>query len=320
VEQLVATRVSTLREGARRDYLLSRWAEWMAGGAMAVATVQPLATRGSLIGRFRYMLALWTNNERGRAADLLAALDAEVGESVVTIRRYQARFWVQQGMRQKARPALVALNQKAPLFEGAALELADLFSAEGWTEDQCAVLDRVHRQPNSSPDALLSLARCEASLGRDARAEAYFRELTRDVPLARGYVQAWADFLSGRGRLTEAEAALRRLLPVEPSGGWLRLQLAELLRRQGRLEEARVQLAEAAALSPDDSRSPEALGHIEYQAGDPQKALGHWRSALERKPDNESLAQRLDFLSPETAEPWQSDIPSESDLRAAVEE
>jgi hypothetical protein len=60
------------------------------------------------------------------------------------------------------------------------------------------------------------------------------------------------------------------------------------------------------------------LASLAMQAQDRAEAVRLWKEALARDPENESLANRIQYLAPEKAGPWLADVPDEAAIEAAV--
>ena len=96
------------------------------------------------------------------------------------------------------------------------------------------------------------------------------------------------------------------------------LALAETERRLGNLKAADEALLKADALSPEASVPKSRRGDLAYERGDIPAAVTLWKRSVELNPENEALANRVDFLSPETRGEWMADLPDETRLEALV--
>ena len=296
------------------------WSHIGLGGRHAVKTADEYLEHctNSVMARVDLNEALWFNQERGRTADVLASLDAKVGDQLDFIRLRSARFHQQQGLRNRARDELTALTNKPKPPREAYELLADHYRNEGWTEDELNTVKAMHQRYESSPNSQLELSRALIRAGhREAGIDVLHDVLDRLPYLGDGLRRVYELELEA-GRLDRAEAALRKRLRSWPTDYTSSVELAEILRREDRVPEAKEQLAVTQALSPDNAGAHQALGNLEYEAGDKDAAVKHWREALELNPDDERLANRLDFVAPEKKGPWFADVPTESDLDDAV--
>ncbi len=323
VDQALVRRTPPSAEEPDRSFaLLVNWAHFAFGGATTVkfadafARVQPQ----SLIARTWLIDALWFNQERGRTADLLQTLDAEVGEALPFIRLRQTRFQQQQGLKQKARDRLLQLTHDKPWLHDAWDQLADAWRAEGWTEDELAVLKQRRARFGTSSDDLLDLGRALQRLGRRAEAIELYQQLLDQLPYHAEALRRLAELSADAGDLRGAERRMLARLDSWPVDTWTWLQLAEVRRRAVDPAGARAALARAQALVPESSTPFERRGALAYEAGDTASAVKAWKHAIELNPENEALANRVDYLAPEARGPWMADIPDETALAALVKQ
>jgi tetratricopeptide (TPR) repeat protein/transglutaminase-like putative cysteine protease len=321
LEGALAWRTEGLRTSPyRRLAHLVGWAHLGAGGAttVRVADAAVAAAPRSLVLRAWLADALWYNQERGRTADLLSALDAEVGAELPFVRLRQARFHLQQGLKLKARARLVQLQKDAPQLRETYDLLADAWRAEGWTEDELRVLRERAERFGSTPEEDVELSRALTRHGRrDEALEAVAAVLDR-LPYHLEALRRDAELALDGAALSQARRAQLDRLEAAPTdySGWL--ALAETERRLGDLDAAEAALEKAEALSPDASVPRSKRGELAYERGDTATAVKLWKRSVELNPENESLANRVDFLAPEARGEWMNDLPSEEQLEALV--
>lgn len=305
---------------SRAMALVVGWSHFAAGGATTVrfADGWVAAQPNSLVARSSLVDALWFNQERGRTADLLTALDAEVGDALPLVRLRQTRFWQQQGLKQRAREQLVGLVKSKPWLHDAYDQLADVWRSEGWTEDELSVLQERRKRFGVTPDELIELARAEQRLGHRAEAVSRYQEVLDELPYHAEALRRLADFDLDAGDLASAERRALRRLESWPVDTYTWLQLAEVRRRRGDSEGTLAAFAEAEKLSPDASSPFERRGALAYEQGDTATAVKNWKRAIDLNPENEALANRVDFLAPEARGPWMADIPDEASLQRLV--
>jgi tetratricopeptide (TPR) repeat protein len=298
---------------------LVAWAHLAAGGATTVRLADGAARRSprSLVLRAWLVDALWFNQERGRTADLLGELDAEVGAALPLVRLRQARFHLQQGLKQKARTRLLELRASRPTAEGLAL-LAELWRGEGWTVDELAVLDERAARFGVGPDDELARSRALSRLGRRDEAVRLVDEVLAELPYHADALRRRAELAFDAAEYRAARARYLERLESWPVDYSTWLSLAEVQRRLGNPEGAARALRRAEALSPEASVPKQRLGDLAYEAGRVQEAVALWRRAVELNPENEALANRVDFLAPEARGPWLADAPDEDALDRIV--
>ncbi len=308
------------QDSARAASLLTQWSHFAAGGTFPVKNADDAvkAWPHSITARVSQVDALWFNQERGRTADLLQTLDADAGDALPFIRLRQIRFQQQQGQKQKARDRLIQLTKTQPSLREAWELLVETWRVEGWMEDELAAELALRKSFGATPEEDGERARTLIRLGRRAEAYELYEAVLEVLPRHADTLRRLADLAAEAGDLDAAEGFLEDRLESWPTDLSAWLQLAEIRRRMGSRKTAEQALAKAMALSPDSASPQQKAGDLAYEAGDVPAALTAWRRALEYNPENESLANRVDFLSPEARGPWMADVPDEAAIDRAV--
>lgn len=305
---------------ARQAAHLWDWASLAAGGTTPVklADAWVRAAPTSIVARASLVDALWHNQERGRAADTLQALDEELGLELPLVRLRQIRFHQQQGLKQKARARLLTLTKERPDVKEAVELLAEAYRTEGWTEDELRVERELRARFSPTEEDSLEFARSLVRIGRRGEAVEVYEALLAALPGSGAVLRALAELELEAGHLARAEALYRRRLDTWPvdSAAWL--LLAETRRRMDDDAGARRALDEATALSPLASAPFVKRGDLAWALGNSAAALKQWRQALDFNPENDSLANRIDFVAPEARGPWMADVPDEAVLDRSV--
>lgn len=307
-------------DGPRKGFLMASMADELGLAVPRVTIAEALRKGLPQSIRARYLLAgaLWNNQERGRTADLLNQLHAEHGEALILLGLQQARFWRQQKLVSKARKLLSGIIEKHPDRRGAYFALASLLNTEKWYEERCEVLEQAVKRWPQLMRARLDRADCLEKLRFYPQAEDIYREILTLLPNS-------YDALSELHRLRRAnddfDAAIRygkRWVAAWPQDrtGWR--SLAETYRRQGDVAQARKTLEHMRSMSPIAPDAWHQLARLAMQQKDRAQAIELWREAARRDPENESLANRLEYLAPSKAGPWIVDVPQEDALDAAV--
>ncbi|MBL8921898.1 MAG: tetratricopeptide repeat protein [Myxococcaceae bacterium] len=306
---------------ARTKALEARWAHLAAGGPLSVKTADAFVREfpDSVLARTLQADALWFNQERGRAGDALAALDAALGRELTFVRLRQLRFWQQQGLKQKARAGLLELLETHPGLPEVHELLIEAWRGEGWTEDELDAQRAQSARFGDGADSLLARGRSLLRFGRRREAEQAFEAVLRELPFHPEALRRLADLSLDAGELDRAEALLEARLESWPTdfGTWM--LLAEVRRRARDLDGASAALEKAAGLAPEAANPWVKRGELAYERGDRTGAVAAWKRALERNPENDSLANRVDFLSPEARGPWQADVPDEAAIAELVQ-
>ena len=322
VETMIARRVAGLPAGsARRAYLESEWAERLGLRVLAVSRAEAFAQAypKSLVGRYQLAGALWDNQERGTTSDLLDAVVKEAGADLPYLRIQQARFWQQQSLAERARAELIKLKDQYPDRPTAALRLASTFKDEGWTEDRCELLKGLLEKVPDWVSVRIDLGDCLADLRFAEGAAAQFRRVLEERPNEIDALQRLETQALHREDFPTAEALARLMLDQWPHLRTSYERLAEVLRRKGDVAGAEKALHALIELAPGASGGYAHLAELEYQNGRREDALRDWRLALERQPEDEKLAHRLDYLAPAEQGPWMADVPTPEAVEAAID-
>ncbi|MHB8874176.1 MAG: transglutaminase domain-containing protein [Myxococcaceae bacterium] len=312
---LIAARVRTPVGTLRRAFELAEWARVSVGVSEAVRSADAFfaAAPKSIEARWQLTAALWSNGEQGRTVDLLGALDRDAGAELPFLRSKQARQQRQLGMLRKAREALASVVRQRPGSFDAWTELASAYEAEEWLEDRCFTLEEQDRRFPETLAVRYDLAACYQAQGYDEKAVDVYRGLRRHMPgsaMTLGKLNAYALSHGVPALAAETADALVRAYPEDVS---LHLGQAETRRRLGDAAGAEASLHAALARNPDAPAAWKMLGRLAYERGDRARATERWTGALERNPNDETLANRLDYLAPEPG-PWLSDVPGDEQL------
>ncbi len=312
--------VAHLPEGsAVRATRRALWAAERFGGSVSVRAAQEAArAHGGLLQRDALVQALWANNERGRTADELTALAREAGESLPLFRQQQARFWMQEGLRARARKALVDLVEGHPGRAPAVRQLAALFNEERWLQEECALYERLDQALPATVAYQVDLAGCLVRERREDKAAELLERLVRARPQDLTLLSRLHHALLERGEVSDAVDVAQRMVAAHPAYLWPRLRLAESQRRAGRMEDARATLARAQEAFPSSAEVRREEAELARRMGDDAAAIEAWQAALARNPDDDAIAHRLDFVAPAAVGPWAQDVPSEEALAQAV--
>ncbi len=320
-ESLLEWRTASLRGEVRRAAATAVWAQETLGGLHAVKAADAWLVKApnSIPARMALVRALWSNGERGRAADLLMSLDRQVGDQLYGVRNHRGYFLLQDGLKQKAVEISRGLEQAAPNLASVIELKIEIARAEDWTADEVR-LRRALLEQIPSIGARLDYA--DALMRQGRRAQAI--EQWNSVRKLRPGQQRVADVLSQRllsdGELREADRVVESILEYRPTSlsSWFRR--AEIARRAGDYASAERFLNRVLELCPESGEALVKLSALSDEQGRREEAIARFRRALEVDPDNERVLTRLDYLSPEKKQPWTDDVPSDAAIEAAVNE
>jgi tetratricopeptide (TPR) repeat protein len=308
--------VGTASFTARGEAFLATWRRSSGSKVSRLKSAERFthALPGSLLAQMNLYAVLASSDDAGRAADVLAKVAAGPAGELTRVGVLRARAARLQGLKQRARTLLLALRGRGvPAVER---ELAELFESEGWTEESCDARRRLLALRPGEDGAEADLARCEQQLGHPAVARTVLDQALRGRPADVELLRARKSLAVLDGDLELGEKLSRELLRVAPWRVDHWMGLAELLERLGRRPEAVEALRRAMALKPDTSAPWNFLARLQLRDGNTAQAAASFREALERNPDDERMALRLDFLDPSANERLRREAPDEEALEA----
>jgi tetratricopeptide (TPR) repeat protein len=154
------------------------------------------------------------------------------------------------------------------------------------TDAQLAEELKARPSTESSPKSLASAHRAAARLMREkGRTDAAREELTKareQDPSNADILLDLADLDLATAQLDDADALIKSVLAAQPEHRRAKQLKGILLYRRNQLPEAEAALLEALALNPEPGRIHYYLGKIYEQQGKPDKALQHYREALDQ--------------------------------------
>lgn len=307
-------------DGPRKGFLIAAMAEELGLVVARVKVAESLVNGMPKSVRARYLLAgaLWNNQERGRTADLLNQLNEAEGKALPVLGLRQARFWRQQKLVSKARTLLTQIIADHPERRGGYFALAELLDNEKWHEERCQLLAETNRRWPNLMRARLRYADCQEDLRFYPKAEAIFGALLKPLPNSYDALTELYRLRRANDDFASAIKYAQRWTKAWPHdrGGWK--ALAEAQRRDNQIDAARATLTHLTKIAPTAPDGWHSLARLAMQSGDKAGAIKLWRKASQRDPENESLANRLEYLAPSKAGPWIADVPTEDDLDAAV--
>ena len=308
VEPPLRRQLLTHHDSARNGY---------EGDALAQArTLLEMAPEHPVV-LYHAALTHWTNEELGQTMDLLNQGVERFGDS--------AGFLWQRGTFYRGRDRYdraiedlshaLALEPHARL---AAMELASTFEDRTWREHQCRTLeDAIERWPDSAW-AIRALGWCVQQRGYLDRAQSLYERADAIEPGHGWNLERLATLARWRGDHGASLAYTARMRRLTPWDVDAMISEADALRYAGRRDEARALYTRAGQIDPTWSRPPHRLGTMAFEDGDDAAALAAWVEALERDPDDGSLADRVDFLRGDDADADRQLMPTDAQIEAAI--
>jgi cellulose synthase operon protein C len=213
---------------------------------------------------------------------------------------------------------LLQLQKERPELHETWDLLVDAWRSEGWTEDELRTERQRTERFGSTPDEDVEMSRTLSRYGRREQALDLLDHVLDELPFHPEALRREAELAFEAGDFAEALRLQHARLESWPTDYTAWLSLSETQRRLGDLKAADQALLKAEALSPEASVVKSKRGDLAYERGDTAQAIALWKRAVELNPENEALANRVDFLSPETRGEWMGDIPDESRLEGLV--
>jgi len=307
--------------GNRRAAALIGWATILGAEQLSISYAEDYLAGApqSIIAKLLLLESLQVRGESGRVADLFSELGASDALELDGLGFLQARAWIRQGFRRKARKLLEDVVARSPDLAKGWMELGVYFHAEGWTEDRCAALRKAEALAPGQMDIRLSLGKCLGSAGFVRKSRQVFEDLKKDFPGHPSVLARLRDAALDMGDVEGAVASLKSRLRLRPDRYQDWVFLASLYRRLDELELARNALGKALEIDPDSPSAYSALGRLAYEQGDRDRAVANWKNSVERDPDNDRLALRLSYLEPQEDEPWLTDVVNDKGILEIIE-
>jgi transglutaminase-like putative cysteine protease/tetratricopeptide (TPR) repeat protein len=323
VEDAVHAHVARLGspQGSLRSALLElEWARQAGAGQVALKLGDRLleAHPGSIVPSYWHAMISWTNDQTGKTADLLQALDKVAGDALPFVRLQLARFQESKHLLKKARIALSSVRDAHPDMPEVWRALAELYRAEGWEEDECAAREKANALRPLRWGALVDLEECLDRHGFPERAMALLDEILRESPNHWAALRDAYKIASRREDASRAERIARRQIELGSDNPWPMYALADGLRKKGDRRSAEQVLLAAIPIAPDRPDPYRRLAQMAYEAGDKDRAVDLWKQSLARDPKDERLAYRLAYLSPSAETAWEEDAPEIEELERIV--
>jgi cellulose synthase operon protein C len=316
---LALSRLAPQTASARAKWVRAQWAHLAFGGLTTVKQAEAFENFShSLLSKISLVDAFWFNQDRGRAADTLYALDEKFGEQVPLIRLRTLRLLLQEGRKLKARDGTKAFLEKHESREAYEL-MAEIWRGDGWTQNELNVWAQLkqHFEPrvqNQIDEAAAFIRMGHEEKGRDA----YLRILNNHSTLS-GALRPLAERYAENAMHEKAQALWKRRIDSWPTAVYSLMALASSQRQSGQFDEALETLGRAAKICQECASLDARMGDIEYERGNVNEALVHWKKSLLATPDQDELANRVDYLSPQARGPWLDDAPTENDINRLVE-
>ncbi len=305
---------------ARSLFLRSRQASWDGDTSAAVreATAFAASSPGNLAGVYLLAAASRSNDEQGKALDLLNEGVKRAGATLPRFVAERARVYIDRGMLEKAQVDAETYLTRRPADLEAELLLAQVQGRRNFQVERCRTLETtVHDHP-THPQALRDLSHCRIEDGRADEARALLRKARQIAPGNLDTLQALAE-LERRtfhlGEAAEYAAAMRQRSPTW-LGAWL--ESGDYAWRAGHGDEARAYWLAASRLSPDSAQPLTRLADLAFEHGDTTGAVRLWSQASARDPANGLLSERLEHLSPTRLGFIQKYVPTDEEIDAAV--
>ena len=298
--QLAPSALEQIQPQNRRDFLTARWLTRDGHHPRQEAPLQSFLERapGNALAVAYLGLAYWSNDEAGKAIDLLNQGVEQHGQDAPMFLRLRARYYLQRRLYDKAETDLVQHLALPGRSRAAERELADLFSQRGWRVDRCRQLESSVQQWPDVASLVRDLGSCQISLGYIQRGEQNLQRATTLEPGNPVAIERLHDRALEESRFADARDWLSALRAHSPNSAGFGLLAAELARRQGQAAQAETEYRRAIDLNPVWPRGHERLGDLFWEQGRRAEALSEWKLARERDPNNAVLSQRIEFHEP----------------------
>lgn len=272
----------------------------------------------SSVSLFEHALALWDNEEAGKALDLLNAGVTRHGDDLGAFLVKRARFYRGKRLWDKAIADLVRTTGGERRAIVAEMELASIYGARRWRLQECSHTEAVAKRWPKSGWVMRNLARCYERRGYLERAIETYEEARRLEP---GHLWGLRRLIHLYGNRSDHDMAwkLRQtVLDLDPQSTGPLVDAADERRKAGDLEGAEHLLRLAHQRDPDWERPLQRLGDLAFERGDKDAALAFWRKAIDKDPDDTRLADIVDHMAPQSLGLVENYIPDEAQIEQAI--
>ena len=289
--------------------------------AAVESTQRALSTYpGSVLLRQLLAESLVANGERGQASDLIGRLEKELGSALPGFSIDQAKFWSEQKMRVKARELIKLRLRRHADNWGLTEQLAKLYLREKWFEEANVLIQTLVTNFPQVDQLELLLASSYRKLKQFRRAEAVYRGLVQRRPLDITALRELRWIALGNDRFDEALDWGAKIADHYPYLNRPLWTIAETYRRSDQLVKAEAVLKTLRQKLPNSGRPWRELGRIYLLQNRETDAVEAFRRAQQIDPDDRKAAVRLAWLTPGNDGPWREDIPTDEQIRQAIEQ
>jgi cellulose synthase operon protein C len=312
--------LASLPEGPRRALLEARAYQVMGHVRPAVDALQGFLEQHptSLPALYYTSIALWADDEEGRALDLVNRAVRDTDGKASRFLQRRASFYAHKDLFDKAQADLLAVRRLTKRARSAETDLATVYARRGFGVERCEVLEDVLARWPDDASASRDAALCWRGRGFDERGLELHKAARRLEPGNAWNLDQLRELSQRRLDLSEALFFVREQRRFTPERLRLLVDEADLLRWRGDSDGAEALYLEAAKKSPDWAVPRERLGTLARERGNEQVALDHLKAAIERAPEDSQLADLLDFLEPAGEGLAMQYAPSLEDVERAV--
>ena len=296
---------------------------WLTRGGNHPAALQALrshltAAPSNLLATYFVALAHWNNEEAGQAIDLLNEGVTRAADTAPAFLHLRARYYLQRQLYDKAQADYLREVTTTAAARLAEQDLADLYRQRGWRAERCRQLEASARKWPDASTTVRDLGQCQIALGYDGPGDATLQRALALEPGSWSILERLFERARDDSRLSEALRWIRQLEALSPTRPVYVVDEADLIRRQGRAQDAEQRLRTAIQMNGDWPRPRDLLASLLWEQGRNEEALGEWRGALERDPNDVVLAQRIEFHQPTRLGFIEAYLPTAEDVDRAL--
>lgn len=304
---------------ARSAFLAARLLRRAGMDRKVVAITEPLAQgEPSSVALYEHALALWDNEEAGKALDLLNAGVIRHQDALGAFLVKRARFYRGKRLWDKAIADLVRTTGSDRRAIVAEMELASIYNARRWWLQECAHTEAVAKRWPQSGWVMRNLARCYEQRGYREQAIETYEQARRLEPGHLWGLRRLIRLYAARSDHDAAWKLRQTVLDLDPRSTGPLVDAADERRKAGDLEGAEHLLRLAHQRDPDWERPLQRLGDLAFERGDKDAALAFWRQAIDKDPDDTRLADIVDHMAPQSLGLVEKYIPTEAQIEDAI--
>ena len=311
------SQTGTLRDPIVQIYTLLEQGYWK--DAVEVAQLLNTPSINSIAAIQAMADAFLVNGEEGKTIDLINRAISQTNHSLPGLLSKRANFYASRDREDKAQQDLLDAYEAQPQSAWLALELADHFSGRGWYVDACRLAKEATERAPDLARGHYALATCLQEMGYEKKAR---QEYQRAHHLEKGSL-SYVRRLYHKSKQSLDYSAARKYALWEnnlvPQSISPKLKMAVLERIMGNTAASEKWLEKMVAQDPDFARPYREKAIMAHERGEQEAAIGLFKEALSRDPDNTALADLIEYMEPQGLGWMEAWVPQDDQIQRAIQ-